>query len=161
MSGLPYFDYCLKHLKNNDQNVEKVFGRHVHWGYWEEPGQAKQTVDAFALVSENLSQYLIQSSGIQNGTSVLDVGCGFGGTVASINEQFTKMSLTGLNIDDRQLERARQQVLAAPGNTVHFQQGDARALPFADQSFDVVLAVECIFHFPDREKFFFEKCSEY
>ena len=93
MSGLPYFDYCLKHLKNIDQNVEKVFGRDVHWGYWEEPGQAKQTVDDFALASENLSQYLIQSSGIQNGTSVLDVGSGFGGTVASINEQFTKNEL--------------------------------------------------------------------
>ena len=156
MSGLPYFDYCLKHLKNEDPNVEKVFGRHVHWGYWEEPGHAKLTVDDFAQASENLSQFLIQKSGVQNGISVLDVGCGFGGTVASINDQFTGMRLTGLNIDDRQLERARQQVLAAPENTIHFQQGDACALPFADQSFDVVLAVECIFHFPDREVFFRE-----
>jgi len=29
-------------------------------------------------------------------------------------------------------------------------------MPFDDNSFDVVLAVECIFHFPSREKFFQE-----
>ena len=158
MSKLPYFDYCLKFLKNEDSKVEKVFGRHVHWGYWEDPKQAKLTLDDFALASENLSQFLIKSSGIDNGFAVLDVGCGFGGTIASINERFGGMALTGLNIDDRQLERARQKVFAAPGNTIHFQQGDACALPFADHSFDVVLAVECIFHFPDREVFFKEAC---
>jgi len=29
-------------------------------------------------------------------------------------------------------------------------------MPFEDNSFDVVLAVECIFHFPSRERFFQE-----
>lgn len=156
MKNLPYFDYCLKALNSNDPKVEKVFGRHVHWGYWSNPKLAKYTIDDFAIASENLTQFLIESGGVKNEQAVLDVGCGFGGTIASINEQFAEMSLIGLNIDDRQLERARQLVLAAPKNTVQFQQGDACALPFADESFDVILAVECIFHFPDREIFFRE-----
>ncbi len=156
MKNLPYFDYCLKYLSNNDPKIEKVFGRHVHWGYWHDPKLAKLTVDDFAIASENLTQFLIGSSGVKNNQTVLDVGCGFGGTIASINERFSGMSLTGLNIDDRQLERARQLVFATPKNMIQFQQGDACTLPFADESFDVILAVECIFHFSDREVFFRE-----
>ena len=39
---------------------------------------------------------------------------------------------------------------------MEFREGDACQLPFADNSFDRVLAVECIFHFPSRERFFQE-----
>jgi SAM-dependent methyltransferase len=39
---------------------------------------------------------------------------------------------------------------------VTFVQGDACALPFGDGEFDVVMAVECIFHFPSRRRFFKE-----
>jgi cyclopropane fatty-acyl-phospholipid synthase-like methyltransferase len=36
----------------------------------------------------------------------VDVGCGFGGTIASLNEHFSDLQLTGVNIDLRQLDRA-------------------------------------------------------
>jgi ubiquinone/menaquinone biosynthesis C-methylase UbiE len=39
---------------------------------------------------------------------------------------------------------------------LNWVQADACTLPFADQSFDAVLAVECIFHFGSRERFFRE-----
>ena len=154
--NLPYFDYCLRSIQSHNIDVEKVFGRHVHWGYWEDPSLAKFTVDDFAVASENLSQYIIQAGSIADGQTVLDVGCGFGGTIASINEKSTQMDLTGLNIDERQLLRAKRQVVPASSNTVLFVQGNACALPFADAVFDTVLAVECIFHFPDRKTFFRE-----
>ena len=35
-------------------------------------------------------------------------------------------------------------------NTVTFVEGDACAMPLPDASFDVVIALECAFHFPDR-----------
>ena len=35
-------------------------------------------------------------------------------------------------------------------------EGDACQLPFEDNTFDRVLAVECIFHFPSRERFLAE-----
>lgn len=37
---------------------------------------------------------------------------------------------------------------------IEFVQGNACELPFEDNSFDVVTAVECVFHFPSREQFF-------
>jgi ubiquinone/menaquinone biosynthesis C-methylase UbiE len=154
---LPYFDYLLALLKDgNNEAVAKSFGRHVHWGYWQTPKQAVLTTEDFAQAAEELSAQVCQAGKVGNGLQVLDVGCGFGGTVAHINERYVRMALTGLNLDERQLERARATVLAHELNRVDFRQGDACALPFPDASFDVVLAVECIFHFPDRGQFFKE-----
>ncbi|GAB6139471.1 hypothetical protein JCM14076_02000 [Methylosoma difficile] len=153
---LPYFDFLLSSLTEDNDALAKSFGKHVHWGYWPEPKQATLTVEDFEQAAEALSQQVCAAGHIQNGQDVLDVGCGFGGTTAHINDNYSDMRLTGLNIDERQLERARATVIAKPANRIEFKQGDACALPFADESFDVVLAVECIFHFPDREQFFKE-----
>ena len=153
---LPYFDYLLTLLKDNNEAVEKSFGRHVHWGYWEDPKQAALSTADFEQATENLSRQVCQAGHIKNDQAVLDVGCGFGGTVAHINEHYTGMQLTGLNLDERQLVRARSNVLPLADNTLQFQQGNACELPYPDASFDVVLAVECIFHFPDRAQFFRE-----
>lgn len=153
---LPYFDYLLAALKDGNAAVEKSFGRHVHWGYWEQPKQAVLTTEDFAKASEELSRQVCLAGHIQNNQSVLDVGCGFGGTIAHINENYQGMSLVGVNLDERQLVRARDIVKPVANNTIEFKQGNACALPLPDQSFDVVLAVECIFHFPDREQFFRE-----
>jgi ubiquinone/menaquinone biosynthesis C-methylase UbiE len=114
------------------------------------------TTADFEQAAENLSRQVCLAGNIQNGLSVLDAGCGFGGTVAHINEHYTGMKLAGLNIDERQLVRAREMVLPVANNTIQFQQGNACELPYSDQSYDAVLAVECIFHFPDREQFFKE-----
>ena len=80
----------------------------------------------------------------------------FGGTISSLNEQFQNLNLTGLNIDPRQLARARQEIKPLNNNQIEFVEGDACQLPFPDASMDVVLAVECIFHFPSRAEFFQE-----
>lgn len=151
---LPYFDYLMALLKDGNEAVEKSFGRHVHWGYWEQPEAAELTTADFEQAAENLTRQVCLAGNIKNDLSVLDVGCGFGGTVAYINEHYTGMKLAGLNIDERQLVRARERVLPVADNTILFQAGNACALPYQDQSYDVVLAVECIFHFPDREQFF-------
>lgn len=153
---LPYFDYLLSLLKEGNEAVEKSFGRHVHWGYWEQPSEALLTTADFEQAAENLSKEVCTAGKLKNDLCVLDVGCGFGGTVAHINEHHTGMKLVGLNLDERQLVRARERVLPLADNTVQFQQGNACALPYPDESYDVVLAVECIFHFPDREQFFKE-----
>lgn len=153
---LPYFDVLLEKLDSGITELDLAFGRHVHWGYWKNPRQADGTAEDFARAAEALSQKVYFAAEVKAGQKVLDAGCGFGGTLASLNENFTPIDLTGLNIDSRQIARAERKVQARPGNSLRFVEGDACAMPFADRSFDVVLAVECIFHFPDRKKFFAE-----
>jgi cyclopropane fatty-acyl-phospholipid synthase-like methyltransferase len=84
---------------------------------------------------------------------VLDVGCGIGGTIASLNERFSGLDLVGVNIDARQLERAARTVRPANGNRIRWVEADACDLSLAAASFDALLAVECIFHFPSRATF--------
>ncbi|BBL73476.1 class I SAM-dependent methyltransferase [Methylomagnum ishizawai] len=153
---LPYFDALLKLLDEGHPVLEQVFGHHVHWGYWPEPKRATGTPEDFAQAAEALSRLVYQAAGVADGMRVLDAGCGFGGTTASLNANFERMALAGLNIDPRQLERAGSRIQARPGNTLEWIEGDACALPFEDASLDAVLAVECIFHFPSRERFFRE-----
>lgn len=154
--SMPYFDILLEQLRLGEPNVQKAFGRHVHWGYWANPAEADGSVDDFAIAAENLCQRVYRTAGVNEHDRLLDAGCGFGGTIASLNEQFQSLDITGLNIDPRQLDRARQEIKPLANNKITFVEGDACQLPFADSSMDVVLAVECIFHFPSREEFFRE-----
>lgn len=156
---LPYFDTFVTELKEGkNATLEGLIGRNVHWGYWEDPAQAKLTPEDFLVASDELTKRLLAWATPEPGQKILDVGCGFGGTIALINETYSQLDLTGLNIDARQIERARAKVepLARNGNIINFVVGDACKLPFADKSFDTVFAVECIFHFPSRSKFFKE-----
>jgi ubiquinone/menaquinone biosynthesis C-methylase UbiE len=153
---LPYFDKLLEQFRQGDAETLQAFGRHVHWGYWENPKTADGTVSDFAAAAEQLCRRVCDAGEVKDGIRLLDAGCGFGGTVASLNERFSNMALVGINIDDRQLTRARAEVQPVHSNSIEFVQGDACQLPFDDASFDVVLAVECIFHFPSRERFFQE-----
>ncbi|MEA5505005.1 methyltransferase domain-containing protein [Halotia wernerae UHCC 0503] len=153
---LPYFDQLLEGFRQGNTEMIQGFGLHVHWGYWDNPSKADGSISDFALAAENLTRRMYEAVKVTNGQKILDCGCGFGGTIASLNHHFDNMQLIGLNIDPRQLTRAREQVQHRSHNRIEFVQGDACQLPFADNSFDTVLAVECIFHFPSRQKFFQE-----
>lgn len=139
----------LARLEAGDPEFEETFQRHVHFGAWVDPDTAYEDRADSILAMDRLCLHLLKLADIQDGQDILDVGCGFGGTLGTIAEQFSRTRLTGLNIDQRQLEVARRRV---PG--VEFVQGDACAMTFPADSFDRVLAVECIFHFPSREQFF-------
>ena len=154
--NLPYFDCLLQELAQNNADMQLAFGRHVHWGYWEDPKSADSSIEDFAQAAERLTRQVCDAAQINQGDRILDVGCGFGGAIASLNERFAPLTLVGLNLDNRQLARAREQVKPNPGNHIEFVEGNACQLPFPDNSFDVVLAIECIFHFPSRQCFFQE-----
>jgi len=152
----PYFNYILSQLELGNSSLERSFGHHVHWGYWENPLDEKCTDDDFYQAAENLSRKLCTLARVSDNQQVLDVGCGFGGTVSLLNNTCQGMKLTGINIDDRQIARAKANVKPANGNDIEFIVGDACSLPFDNEVFDRVLAVECIFHFPSRDSFFEE-----
>ena len=153
---LPYFDQILEVFKRSpDSSLSQAMMRHVHWGLFSAP-IAHPSPAACVAAAEAMTEKICTAARAGNNLRILDVGCGFGGTVAHLNERFSGCELVGLNIDDRQLALARKWVRPQSGNTVKFVQGDACALPFGDASFDVVTAVECIFHFPSRRTFFNE-----
>lgn len=156
--GLPYFDRILAELEKKDSDLARIFGKHIHWGFWHDPDSADNSIESFSKATDQLSEQHFEAAGISDGMSILDTGCGFGGTLSLLNDRYKQLDLNGINIDPRQIARAVDQVQAREdcANTVQFKVGDACKLEYEDARFDVVIAVECIFHFPSREQYFKE-----
>ena len=152
----PYFDDLPRLFAENNTEAIAAFRTHIHWGYWEKPDQADGSLEDFAAAAEALSLRLLTYTQLQNGYHLLDAGCGFGGTINLINNRYQNVNLTGININQEQVERATSQVKPQGNNAIAFVCGNACQLPFEDNAFDVVTAVECIFAFPSRKQFFQE-----
>ena len=154
---LPYFDQIIERLEAlPDSSLARAFERHVHWGYFSSPETADDSVEHYVAAAEELTRRMCEAAGMRDDLTILDVGCGFGGTVDHLNAHLSGCELVGLNIDARQLDRARDLVQPRAENTVSFVEGDACSLPFEDGHFDTVLAIECAFHFRSRKQFFRE-----
>jgi SAM-dependent methyltransferase len=164
---MPYFDDLAQRLQvrraapgaEPADPMLAAFGRHVHWGMYEDPGAADDSVAGLSAAQEALTRYVCDAGGVIGaGARVLDVGCGYGGTIAHLNDRLDGVCLVGVNVDPRQVERARALVKARPGNRIEFLQGDACALPdaIAAGSCTDVLCVEAEFHFPSRARFLAE-----
>eukprot|EP01084_Bolivina_argentea_P088029 158916_1 len=94
--------------------------------------------------------YLAGRLGLNKGSKVLDCGCGIGGPYRNIAE-FTGCDITGITLNDYQVKRAnninRSRGLA---DQVRSVQGDFMKLPFKENSFDGVYAIEATCHAPSR-----------
>ncbi len=155
MADLPYFDLLVGERKDGGK-AGQLWENQVHWGYWENPKDASGTRDDYIAAMEQMNAELLKAGKVADGQRLLDAGCGFGGTIQQINTTHSNMGLTGLNIDSRQLAAAEAQTKATNDNKIDWVEADACQLPFEDNYFDRVLAVECIFHFPSRERFLAE-----
>lgn len=152
MKTLYYFDLILEQLDKHNEAISAVFGKHVHWGYW--PSPLNSDYGEFCTAAENLSREICSIANIKENDNVLDVGCGFGGTISLLNESFNHLNLLGLNIDERQLSLAKRTIIEKKQNKIDFIEADACNMEHLSQKFDHILAVECIFHFKSRLKFF-------
>ncbi|KHO27250.1 methyltransferase type 11 [Mycolicibacterium setense] len=155
MAELPYFDLLIDERQGGSV-AGQLFESQVHWGYWENPKSADGTQTDYVAAMEQMNRELLKAGRVGDGLKLLDAGCGFGGTIQQINAEHSGMDLTGLNIDARQLAAAEAQTKPINGNKIRWVEADACQLPFEDNTFDRLLAVECIFHFPSREKFLAE-----
>lgn len=153
---MTYFDTLPQKIKDGDLDAIKAFGRNIHWGYWPNPSQANGTLEDFAIASENLTQQVLKMAKIENGQKILDAGCGFGGTVARINENYDNMQLVGVNINSEQVIRAQEIVIPHNSNQITFLNENACQIPIKTTDFDRIVALECIFSFPSRLEFFQE-----
>jgi SAM-dependent methyltransferase len=79
----------------------------------------------------------------------LDVGCGSGAFTEMLLARCAPVSVHGVDPSEAQLAYARTR---SPSRFVQFQQGDAMALPFPDDAFDVAVMPLVIFFVPDPAK---------
>ena len=77
---------------------------------------------------------------------LLDVGCGGGQLLTRLSERRPDLELTGVDLSPAQIARGR---IRARGRGIAFVEGSALALPFDDASFDAVVSVASLKHWPD------------
>jgi SAM-dependent methyltransferase len=97
------------------------------------------------LVGDTFLDWLAPESGLR----WLDVGCGNGAFTEMLVERCAPVSVQGIDPSEGQLAFARTR----PASRVaQFRQGDAMALPFPDDTFDVAVMPLVIFFVPDPAK---------
>jgi SAM-dependent methyltransferase len=149
-----YVDSALAHMDAGGE--PPPFWRHFHWGLFDDPAVEDDSPERYFAAAEALTERILEAAGVADGREVLDVGCGFGGTLDHVRTRNPGCRLLGLNIDLRQLEAGRRLLGPDGDGSISLVAGDGCRLPVADASLDHVLAVECVFHFPSRKAFFEE-----
>jgi SAM-dependent methyltransferase len=110
---------------------------------WSAVAEAREKI----ILEQNLEVFeaIVDNLAIEPGTRLLDAGCGTG--EASVLAQARGAIVSGLDAAPGMIERCRVKM---PG--ADFRVGDLEDLPYADASFDAVIACNCV-HFtahPDR-----------
>ncbi len=140
--NLAYFDNLLAAYSRG------IVSDHVHLGLFSD----KVEGHPLAVAQELMTLRHVELLDVKDGDSVVDVGCGLGGTLRWIDAHFERVHLTGVNIDQRQIDAARG---GAWRKIVDFQLCDAAGFSKARvQWADRIISIEAMFHFPDLSGFF-------
>ncbi len=99
---------------------------------------------AEARMAEAHPELALLEERLEDGASVLDVGCGAGVPVTRTLAR--RFAVTGVDISSKMLRQAQANVPDA-----RFVHGDISSIEFAKSSFDAVVAFYSIFHLPREE----------
>jgi SAM-dependent methyltransferase len=106
----------------------------------------------FRTNPQGLPQWFIERLEIPENGRVLEVGCGPGGYWSEVAEMIPRSwQITASDFSLGMVEQARQR-LAALDPPFKVVQADVQDLPFADQSFNAVIANFMLYHVPDRPR---------
>ena len=115
------------------------------WQLEENSAEAYERYLVPAIMAPSAAQ-LVERVGLRGGERVLDVACGTGVVAHHAAARVGPVgAVTGLDLNEGMLTVARAQA-----RDVSFVQGDAAAMPFADDTFDAVLCQHALAFVPDR-----------
>lgn len=106
---------------------------------------AAQSWDSKNHCSEEKLRRIVELSGIERGSRVLDLACGTGILTGFLLE--VTPFVTGLDLAENMVARAREKYA---GTTARFLQGDF--YDYAGESFDAVILHNAYPHFEDKER---------
>lgn len=147
-------------------------GQHIHHGYFLDPSETKEVAQV------NLINLLLEISKISPNSTVLDVGCGIGGTTRHLARE-QGCTATGITISGRQVQIANRltneeaaksppsepkssedssgfATIGSKGGKAKYIELDAETMAehFSEHAFDVVWISEALSHFPNKPLFF-------
>lgn len=127
-----------------------LLGSNLHYGYFE---TGEETLDeATACLTERM---LDLPGALGPSARVLDVGCGTGRPAVRMARRFG-CTVVGISPSQACVRGARDAMPKDVVRPIDFQVGDAQALQFGDQSFDVAWAIESSHLILDKPRLFSE-----
>jgi len=119
----------------------------LNFGYWQNISTYDEACKALAL---KLGEHLA----LNESDHLLDVGFGFGEQDILWKKEYNVASIKGINITPLHVEVAKIRVeLHGLQESIDLKHGNATSVPFLDNSFTKVSALECAFHFDTRKDF--------
>lgn len=146
----------------DDQLLERLWGDHVHLGYYGSPARRRD----FRQAKTDFVHELVRWSGLDQlpaGSRILDVGCGIGGSARILARDYG-FEVLGVSISPAQIARAqaltppelahcRFAVMDALSLDLPDAQDAAAASPRRGEGFDAVWSVEASPHMPDKQRY--------
>jgi cyclopropane fatty-acyl-phospholipid synthase-like methyltransferase len=129
-----------------DGILEHYWGEHIHHGYYPE---GRSGVD-FKAAKVDMIERLLEWGEVGKPRTILDVGCGIGGSSRELARRYDA-SVLGVTLSPDQ--RARAEELTAAELDARFELADAHALPYENGRFDLVWACESGEHMADKARF--------
>jgi ubiquinone/menaquinone biosynthesis C-methylase UbiE len=113
-------------------------------------------VDEFHIGGRPATRELCEQLGIDAATSVLDVGCGIGGTARFMATAFG-CSVTGIDLTQEYVDVARAlSERSGPADRLDFGTASALSMPFPDASFDRAVVLHVGMNIVDKAGLFHE-----
>jgi tocopherol O-methyltransferase len=140
----------IDHYDRISPYYRALWGEHLHHGYWIHGNEPKD------VAQDQLVEHLAQAANIQQGATILDVGCGYGGSSIYLARKYAAKAI-GITISPVQVEMATRSAAQA-GVSASFLCMDAEAIDprllNSGEPFDVIWSVESISHYQDVPAFF-------
>lgn len=113
-------------------------------------------IDEFHVRGQEVSHELAAAAGLQPGMRVLDAGCGLGGACRMLADEYN-CDVTGIDITGDYIRTARQlSAITGLQHATRFVQGSVLALPFNNNTFDIVWTQHVQMNIADKNTFYAE-----
>lgn len=133
---------------------EDVWGEHMHHGYYVPANRTDHRQAQIDLIDQVIKWALGPTTTPPKVTSVVDVGCGIGGSSRHLARKYPGCTVQGITLSPYQAQRGTELALEQGlESSCSFQVADALQMPFADNSFDLVWSLESGEHMPDKPQF--------
>jgi ubiquinone/menaquinone biosynthesis C-methylase UbiE len=122
--------------------------RDTAWASDEKADVLRRRIESFWNL-DYLTRVVLPLLGAKSGDRILDVGCGYGGLALLLARHLPETHVTGLDFEPRGLRGTREAATQLELANVDGCLGDARRIPCADGSYDIVTCQTLLQHVPD------------
>lgn len=130
----------------NENIFKKFLDSQAAWEYIQGPVYNRVIWDA---AGETIREIIDNTPLEKPDTKALDVGSGPGYATIYAAQKYPGASIIGVDYSPAQVKWARRALAKKPLANCSFEAGNAMDLPFDDNTFDIVISIASIKHWPD------------